>query len=109
MKKTIFAAVVAALLLAGCSTSVKVEKNDCLTKVAASEIAITESYESTVALLKAEVIDKEAAKTAAKAIDAANTAVDAAGRLCTLDETSALKFLAEAAKALIKANEILGE
>lgn len=109
MKKVYLTALVAVALLTGCSTSVKVEKNDCLRKVAASEIAITESYESTVALLKAEVIDKDAAKSAAKAIDTANVAVDTAGKLCSLDEVSATKYLAEAAQALIKANEILGE
>lgn len=104
MKNTLLIAV---LFVAACAGTPE-KANQCLRRVAASEVAITEGYETTTALLKAEVIDIKTAGTAKQVIDVANGSVDRARTLCTLDEASAFEYLADAAALLKKANEIMG-
>lgn len=84
-------------------------KSTCLRRAASAEIAVTESYESTVSLLKAGLIDKGAARASLKATDGANAAVDSAGRFCQIDEPKATDYLKEAAALLTQAAQIRGE
>ena len=93
------------LLIAACAGTPQTE---CLQRVAATEVAITEGYESIVSLLEADIVDADTARQAEKAIDAANLAADSAGRLCAIDEPSALDYISTAGAAILKANEILG-
>lgn len=95
-----------AILTSSCSG---IPKTDCLRRTASSEIAVTESYQSTSALLAANVIDKDTALKAMKATDTADALVESANRLCLADEAKAGQYLAEAASLLLEANNILGE
>lgn len=94
------------LLLAACSG---VPKNDCLRRAASAEIAVTESYESTSALLTAGIINKETAQKALKSTDAANALVNSAGKLCQVDEPTASNYLLEASSLLLEVNAIIGD
>lgn len=83
-------------------------QNECLARVASTEVAITESYETVLSLFEADIISKDTARSAKDAIDTANIAADSAGDLCLIDEPTALDYISEAAGAILKANQILG-
>jgi len=89
------------LLLGGCA--------NCLDKVYATEVGITQAYETNYNLLYSEVIDLDTSLNLTAITDVANTASDAAANLCTIDEAKALDLLEEAGVALKEANRIIGE
>lgn len=83
-------------------------QEDCMKQVAATEIAITEGYETTAHLLVGGVIDKGKAKKALVALDAANAAVDNAAPLCKLGIPKASDYLRQAALALVQFTTLTG-
>lgn len=80
----------------------------CLQRVAASEVAITESYEATGKLYKDNLISRPVATKSMAATDAANVATESARRLCVLQDPSAGNMLAEAAYLLLDAAKLRG-
>lgn len=96
-----------AMTLSACLTTAT--DNDCLRKSASAEIAVTEVYQSTIALLNAEIIDKKTAEKAKKSTDAADALVESGTRLCLVDKLQAENYLKEAASLLLEANTILSQ
>lgn len=98
------------VMLSGCSSTAGKQSQPvtCLKRVASVEVVITQSYETTLALLEADIIDKAKARDAARIIGSANNAVDSAGRLCQIDEPKASDYLKEAASLIKDVNVLLG-
>jgi len=97
------------LVLLGCVLLLGACSSTCLQNVAATEVAITQAYDKTADLLRAEVIDKGEAKVALKSIDGANVLTNNAATLCRIDDAKASDYLNQAGKALSEASSIIGD
>lgn len=106
MRKYILTA--AALFLAGCG-ALGTTSHDCLSRVAAAEVTITQSYETTTKLYLAGDIDKATAKKAVAIIDKANGFTDAAVKLCPIDQQTALQKLTSAFDLFAQFKLLLGQ
>jgi len=100
----------AVVLLSGCAGLLDLANStNCLEKVYVTEVAITKAYETNFNLLFSEMIDVDTSRNAKSITDLADTAANAAGSLCSIDEPLALDYLKEAGTALKEVNIILGE
>lgn len=92
------------MFLAACAGQ---SANPCLSRVAAAEVTITESYNTTTKLFLSDTISKETAKKALDATDKANALVDKAADYCETDESSAFASITAALSLIAEAKVFL--
>jgi hypothetical protein len=95
------------LFISGCS-AVGVSSNDCLRRVAAAEVSITEGYNSTTKLYVSDTISKKTAKKALESLDTANVLADQSVSLCTQDPPKAMTYLTSITSLVAEAKTIIG-
>ncbi len=95
--------------LTGCNTvGAHGTSNDCLRDIAATEIAITQGYQSTLRLTVASIVSKDTAKKAVLALDGANLATDNAKPLCQMHDPKASDYINQAGAFLLQFNALIG-
>lgn len=94
----------------GCATlAPSVTAKDCYQKVAAGEIAVTETMNGLLTAAEGNLVDKEQSDKAEVVLDTSKALLANARDLCPVETRTAFNILAEVRGLVLEVNQILGE